>query len=128
LTVNEPPARMEDPASPRLSVAEALRTLDTFTREQAAWIVAQVQRWSYEVGRDDGHAAGFADGYARCESEWNRAASEALNAFTERDIRSAEARQWLREQADAAARLSRPGDYRGGPVAHWDDDDLQVAA
>jgi hypothetical protein len=76
-----------------MRVAEALRTQETFTRDQVAWIAAQFFRWGYERHRDE-------------ENEnWPPAAAFVLGRWFDQAVE--------REKADAAARLPRPTDFRG---------------
>nr|WP_221374516.1 hypothetical protein [Actinoplanes polyasparticus] len=108
----------------------ALREHETFNRAQVAWLMAQAQRWGYDVGWEEGQLDGFVAGYQLCEDEWNAEAAGRLNAFTARDARDGDARDWLVEQADLAARLPRITDRRGGAADMWGDEpgDMQVAA
>ncbi len=110
------------------SAADALRHQQTFDREELAWLMAQAQRWGYDVGFDEGHLDGFIAGYQLCESEWNTEAERRLNSFTDQDERDGVARDWLAEQANIAARIPRITDRRGGRAPMWGDDEHEAAA
>jgi len=89
-------------------VAEALRGRDMFDRAQLAWLMSVAYRWGYEARVDEENGA-WPPGPIKVAGRWYEQAVE-------------------REKADATARLSRPGDYRGGPVEWAEPGDLQVAA
>jgi hypothetical protein len=107
-----------DSATPDLErVAAALRGQDTFNRAQLAWLMAAAQRWGYDVGYEDGRRdeialANIAASYAYDGSSFDARVTERGNR-----------QRALRQEADAAAGLPRPGDYR--PVEHGES---QVAA
>jgi hypothetical protein len=113
LTVNHPPPPAEDGAESRPNVADALRTLQTFSRKQVAWLMSTAMRWGYELRVDEENGA-----YppAPIFNGWDT--GEALD---QRAYRAA---------CDRAARVPRISDHQGGPVEAWGDDDqgVQVAA
>jgi hypothetical protein len=96
------------PAAWGSPVAEALRTCETFTRDQVAWLMAEAMRWGYEQRVD----------------EENEAWPEASYFVAGELIRDLD-RKAYREACDAAARLPRPGDFRG---VQAEAPPLQVAA
>lgn len=101
-------------------VGEALRTQQTFTSEQLAWLMGAAQRWGYEAGYEDGRAdeislsavtAHYAQlGPFSAELTWRETSKRAR-----------------RQESDSSARLPRIGDHPGGPVA-WDEPNEQQAA
>jgi hypothetical protein len=96
------------PPSSEPAVSHALRTSETFTRDQVAWLMAEAMRWGYERRVDEENAAWPADSYF-----------VAGELFRDLD------RKAYREACDAAARLPRPGDFKGVQAeAPW----LRVAA
>jgi hypothetical protein len=84
------------PPHPESPVAEALRTQDSFTRDQVAWLMAEAMRWGYELRVDEENVAWPADAYFI-----------AGELFRDLD------RKAYREALDARARLPRPGDFKG---------------
>src|SRR5690348_8926433 len=93
-------------STPLNRAADALRSQETFDRDQVAWLMSQAQRWGYDIGYEDGQRderelASIAAAYASTSSF----SAEA----TARDIK----KRNRRKEADAAARLPRPGDFRG---------------
>lgn len=97
------------------AVADALRTHETFTRGQVAWLMSAAFRWGYELRTDqarDDYTAGWNDH----ETDERLRAEAALASFTAKDVSDGLARKWLREQRDLADRTPRPGDHPGGPV------------
>jgi hypothetical protein len=94
------------------SVGAALRTQETFDRTQVAWLMSQAMRWGYESRVDEENGC-----WPDVELMFN--AGEAVKAAE---------RKRLRDAYDAAARLPRPGDHRGGPVVWAEDADMRVAA
>lgn len=74
-------------------VVTALHTRETFDRAQVAWIMAEAYRWGYEARVDEENAA-WPPPQVFTLGKWYEQASE-------------------RQRADAAARLPRPGDFRG---------------
>lgn len=74
-------------------VAEALRTQHTFTRDQVAWLMATAMRWGYENRVAEENAA------------WPAPKIFTLGRWFDQATE--------RAKADAAARLPRPGDFRG---------------
>ena len=90
---------------------EALRTQETFTRAQVAWITHTAFRWGYEL-RVDEENAGWPDPTVLFN------AGDTIKAINQRAYR---------QQCDTAGRLSRSADYRGGPVS-WGDDALDLRA
>lgn len=106
-------------------VAEALRTNQSFTRDQVAWLMSQAFRWGSEHAMPIGYDQGYADGYRLCQQEWNTAAVEQVGAFSQKDTTDGLARKWLREQSDLRARTPREGDHLGGPVS-WDDAPIPI--
>ncbi len=97
-------------------VVAALRENASFDRAQVAWLMAQAQRWGYDVGyeqgqRDERELASIAADYAYTGSF---SAENTLRDLKKRD---------RRREADAAARLPRPSDFRG-----LETPDNQVAA
>lgn len=98
-------------------VVAALQSQETFDRAQLAWLMAQAMRWGYDLGYEDGQRdeielASVAAAYAHT--------GDFSAEATLRDIKKRNRRQ----ESDAAARLPRPGDFkgRGGQTA------TQVAA
>lgn len=91
--------------------AEALRTQQTFTRDQVAWLMAQAMRWGYEHRVDEENAV------------W----PDTELIFSAGDTIKAIEREQTRRAFDAASRLPSPGDYRGGPV-RWDEPDQRLRA
>lgn len=86
-------------------VVTALREQETFDRAQLAWLMNEAYRWGYEARVDEENSAYpppsvFASG----------------QHFRELD------RKNYRDECDAAARLPRPGDFKGVP------NERQVAA
>lgn len=120
LTVAEPdrphPATgLNDP------VAEALRTQETFGRAQVAWLMSLSMGWGYDLGYEDGQR----DELALASVAAAYSSTKTFSAeVTERGIKQRNQRR----EADAAARLPRPGDYRGGPVPAWGDNEYRRAA
>lgn len=109
-----PPSAEEVSADPQQSdVAEALRTLETFTRTQVAWLMSTAMRWGYELRVDEENAA-----------------YPPAPIFNARDTERALDQHAYRAQCDQAARVARLGDHPGGPGEIWgaDEDDIQVAA
>jgi hypothetical protein len=78
-------------------VAEALRTQETFTRDQATWLFQLGLRWGYEA-RVDEENSDYPPPMVFTLGRWYDQAEE-------------------RAKANAAARLHRPGDFcgRGAP-------------
>jgi hypothetical protein len=106
-------------------VAEALRTNESFTRDQVAWLMSQAFRWGSEHAMPIGYGQGYADGYQLCQQEWNTAAAEQVGTFSQKDTTEGLAHKWLREQSDLRARTPRDGDHLGGPVS-WDDEPIPI--
>lgn len=87
-------------------VVAALRDNTSFDREQAAWLMSQAMRWGYDLGYEDGQ---------RDEQALASVAAEYANDHpfsAQATIKSLEKRAY-REECDAAARLPRPGDFKG---------------
>lgn len=82
------------------AVEDALNSQETFTRAQVAWLMSEAYRWGYEARVDEENGA------------WPEAsvfsAGETINAIE---------RKQLRNEADAASRLPRPGDFLGRRAA-----------
>ncbi len=100
-------------------VVAALASQETFTRAQVAWLMSEAMRWGYEA-RDE-EDRGFWAGYNARVAEEN-AAYPPPKVFT--------LGRWFdqateRQKADAAARLPRPGDFKGQSAPTHD---AQVAA
>lgn len=110
MTVTEPDPPHEA-TGPNHPVAEALRTQDTFDRAQVAWLMSQAIRWGYDLGYEDGQ---------RDEQALATVAAEYANThpFSARETVASLNRRRYREQCDAAARLPRPGDFRGRGTPH----------
>ena len=92
---------------------DALRTQETFNRAQVAWIMHTAFRWGYEL-RVDEENAGWPDPTVLFN------AGDTIKAVNQRAYR---------RQCDTIAKLPRPTDHHGGPVA-WGEDapDLRAAA
>jgi hypothetical protein len=89
-------------------IAAALRTQDTFNREQVAWLMSQAARWGYENRVDEENA------------NWPPEPVMTFGRWADQtDARS---------HADQAARVPRTGDHRGGPVDWETGAALQEAA
>lgn len=128
LTVNHPPRPAEDITQGLRanSVADALRELRTFTREQVAWLMSTAMRWGYEL-RDE-EDRGYRAGYWARVAEENSVWPDDTVLFRHRDVVVGINQRAYRAEYDRAARLPRVDDYPGGPVC-WDDfDDVQAAA
>jgi hypothetical protein len=128
LKVEHPPASAEEvPADPQRSdVAEALCTLETFTRKQVAWLMAQAQRWGYEAR--DAEDRGFWAGYWARVAEENSAWPDDTVLFRHRDVVLGINQRAYRAECDQAARIPRIGDHPGGPVETWGDQNDNWAA
>jgi hypothetical protein len=74
-------------------VVSALLHAETFTRGQVAWLIAEAMRWGYEARVNEENAA-WPPPEIFTLGRWYTQAEE-------------------RAKADAAARLPRPGDFRG---------------
>ena len=111
--------------SARPDVAEALRSLQSFTPEQVMWLMRTAMRWGYELrdSEDRGYWAGY---WARVAEE-NSAWPDDTVLFQHRDVVRAANQRAYRAECDQAASLPRPGDHRGGAVPTWGDAG-QVAA
>ena len=127
MKVEHPPSPAEEvPAGPQRSdVAEALRTLETFTRKQVAWLMAQAQRWGYEAR--DAEDRGFWAGYWARVAEENSTRPDDTVLFRHRDVVVGISQRAYRTECDRAAGLHRVGDHPGGPV-RWDEADGEQAA
>lgn len=87
-------------------VVVALRENDTFNRAQVAWLMSLAGRWGYD--------AGYEDGQRDEQALANVAAQYADRApFDGRVTASAARKVAYRAECDAAARLPRPGDFKG---------------
>jgi hypothetical protein len=106
LTVNDTPDVAKEPIS-HPAVAQALRTLQTFTREQVAWLMSTAMRWGYELRVDEENAA-YPPTPVFQLGRWFDQAEQ-------------------RQKADADAKLPRLGDHPGGPAELWGDS-LEAAA
>jgi len=82
--------------------------MQSFTREQVAWLMSTAMRWGYELRVDEENAA-YPPQPVFQLGRWFDQATQ-------------------RQQADRAATLPRPTDHRGGPVSTWGDDYGQVVA
>lgn len=90
-------------------VVSALRTSESFSRAQVAWLMRTAWRWGYETRVDEEN------------NSWPPPKVFNLGKWFDQAA--------VRQHADAVARLSRPGDHRGGPAEMWgDEDDQRVAA
>ena len=128
MTVSHPPPRAEDIGTERRldPVAEALRTLQTFTREQVAWLMQTATRWGYE--QRDAEDRGFWAGYWARVAEENSAWPDDTVLFRHRDVVRAINQRTYRDECDQAGRLPRLGDHPGGPV-RWDEsEDIRAVA
>ncbi|BAL87264.1 hypothetical protein AMIS_20440 [Actinoplanes missouriensis 431] len=108
MTVTDGTPQRESPPEPDADrVAQALRTQDSFDRAQAAWLIHAAFQSGYELGITE--AGGFHAGYrARVDEEnatWPPPKVFTLGRWYDQAAERAE--------ADAAARLPRPGDFRG---------------
>ena len=92
-----------DPDDKISPIEHALRTQQTFTREQVAWLMAEAMRWGYETRVDEENAS-YPPQRVFTLGKWFDQATE-------------------RRKADASAHLSRPGDFKGAEAAP-----LRVAA
>jgi hypothetical protein len=81
---------------PESPVAAALRSCESFTRDQVAWLMAEAMRWGYERRVDEENDAWPPDAYFI-----------AGELFRDLD------RKAYRDAHDAAALLPRPGDFKG---------------
>lgn len=77
-------------------VVTALREQDTFDRAQLAWLMNEAYRWGYEARVDEENTAYPPTGVFASGQH-----------YRELD------RKKYRDECDAAARLPRPGDFRG---------------
>ena len=77
-------------------IADALRTQETFTRAQVAWLMSAAMRWGYEVHVDEENRT------------W-----PPVDIFFAGELISALDRKAARAESDAAARLPRPSDFPG---------------
>jgi hypothetical protein len=94
MTVTDSSTQRDTPPEPDGDrVAEALRTVETFTRDQAIWLFQLGLRWGYETRVDEENNA-YPPPKVFTLGRWYDQATE-------------------RAKADAAARLPRTGDYRG---------------
>lgn len=128
MKVKQPPSSAEEVPVDRQrhAVADALRTLETFTRDQVAWLMAQAQRWGYEAR--DAEDRGFWAGYQARVAEENAAWPDDTVLFRHHDVVVGINQRAYRAECDRAARVPRIGDHAGGPV-RWDEaNDGQVAA
>lgn len=101
-------------------IAAALRTQETFTREQVAWLMSNAMRWGYEL-RDSEAEDDYWAGWKAHEADEIARAAAALNDFTAKHVSDGLSRKWLREQYDEMVRRPRPNDHPGGAVAwSWD--------
>jgi hypothetical protein len=91
LTVNHIPA-----ADHTSAVADALNRNTSFDRAQVAWLMNEAYRWGYEARVDEENVA-------------YPPASIFIAGEHFRDLD----RQRYRAECDAAARLPRPGDFKG---------------
>ncbi len=92
MTVTETGSPRE-PSETGDTVAEALRTQETFTRDQATWLFQLGLRWGYEARVDEENA------------DWPPPKVFTLGRWYDQ---AAE-----RAKADAEAQLPRTGDFRG---------------
>lgn len=108
-------------------IAEALRTLQSFSREQVAWLMQTAMRWGYEL-RDE-EDRGFRAGYWARVAEENSTWPDGTILFRHRDVVRGISQRAYRAECDRAASLGRVGDHPGGPVTAWDgQNDSQAAA
>ena len=112
MTVEHPPPTAEDAASkpPPQTAAEALRTLQAFTREQVAWLMSAAMRWGYELRVDEENGT-WPPPPIFCAGNASRAVDQSA----------------YRAACDRAARLPRLGDHLGGPANIWGED-IRAAA
>jgi hypothetical protein len=103
------------------AVAKALREQQSFDRDQVAWLMSRAMSWGYDLGYEDGQRDELA--LATVAAAYRHVGPFSAEA-TERSIKQRN----LRRESDAAARLPRPGDYRGGPVPTWGDNEMRAAA
>ena len=92
-------------------LAEALEGQESFTREQVAWLMNEAMRWGYEL-RDE-EDRGFHAGYLARVAEENATYPPADVLIRHRDIVVGVNQRTYRAECDAAARLPRPGDFKG---------------
>lgn len=82
----------------------------TVTRAQLAYLMGKAQSWGYDAGREDGYQAGQRDERELASIAADYAYRGSFEAeATLRDIK----RKAARQEADAQARLPRPGDFQG---------------
>lgn len=130
LTVTDPRPRgkpIEHDVVQRAVAALADPRVETFTRAQVAFLI--------RLALDYREADEWQAGYDYADAELVDGIRVALGGPEAKDF--TQARQWhqrgldqkrRRAASDAAARLPRPGDYRGGPVEWEVPDDARVAA
>jgi hypothetical protein len=102
-------------------VVAALRQNESFDRAQVAWLMSLAGRWGYDAGYEDGlrdeqALASVASAYALLGTY--------SGENTAREVKKVERRR----ESDEAARLPRLGDYLGGPLAAWGEDEIEAAA
>ncbi len=98
-------------ASTIRKAVDALNTQDSFTRTELAWFMQQAYRWGYEA-RDD-EDRGFWAGYNARVDEENATTSDTSLVFDGKSTTDWMRRKSVRDEWDAAARLPRPGDFKG---------------
>lgn len=91
-------------------VAAALRDQQNFNRGQVAWLMSQAMRWGHDLGYEAGYQQGQRDELALATVAAEYANRHPFSA--QETVNSLKRRQY-REACDAAARLPRPGDFRG---------------
>jgi hypothetical protein len=94
------------PQRERNAVADALRDQQSFNRSQVAWLMSRAMGWGYDLGYEAGQ---------RDELVLATVAAEyaGRHPFSAHETVKSLNRRRYREECDAAARLPRPGDFRG---------------